>query len=82
MVQRRAAVTWLFCENDTNVKRLFNIDGAGPFKDGFNDYLVHGDEQAVRRDAGTKAGAHVSIELGAAWPRRGVYALASAVGAR
>ncbi|KAE8756323.1 glucosidase [Paraburkholderia madseniana] len=57
-------MAWLFCENDTNVKRLFNMEGAGPFKDGFNDYLVHGDEQAVRRDAGTKAGAHASIELG------------------
>jgi hypothetical protein len=56
-------LTWLFCENETNVKRLFNMDGAGPFKDGFNDYLVHGDEQAIRRDAGTKAGAHAAIEL-------------------
>src|SRR5690349_18781557 len=33
---------WLFCENDTNVRRHFNMDAPGPFKDGFNDYLVHG----------------------------------------
>ena len=58
-----APVTWLFCENDTNVKHLFNMDGAGPFKDGFNDYLVHGDEHAIRRNSGTKAGAHAAIEL-------------------
>ncbi|MGF6532381.1 hypothetical protein P3T20_003177 [Paraburkholderia sp. GAS206C] len=56
-------LTWLFCENDTNVKRLFNMDGAGPFKDGINDYLVHGDAQAVRSDTGTKAAAHVPLEL-------------------
>ncbi|MGF6753174.1 MGH1-like glycoside hydrolase domain-containing protein [Paraburkholderia sp. GAS42] len=56
-------VNWLFCENETNVKRLFNIDGTGPFKDGFNDYLVHGDADAVRHDAGTKAGAHVHLDL-------------------
>ena len=56
-------LTWLFCENDTNVKRLFNMDGAGPFKDGVNDYLVHGDAQAVRSDTGTKAAAHVPLEL-------------------
>ncbi|CAG4900712.1 MGH1-like glycoside hydrolase domain-containing protein [Paraburkholderia gardini] len=56
-------VTWLFCENETNVQRLFNTTGHGPFKDGFNDYLVHGDADAVRRDGGTKAGAHVHFEL-------------------
>jgi hypothetical protein len=56
-------LTWLFCENDTNVKRLFNMDGAGPFKDGINDYLLHGDTQAVRSDTGTKAAAHAPLEL-------------------
>ena len=58
------AVTWLFCENETNVRLLFNTDGEGPFKDGFNDYLVHGDADAVRHDSGTKAGALVHLELG------------------
>ncbi|WP_256977592.1 MGH1-like glycoside hydrolase domain-containing protein [Bordetella genomosp. 10] len=54
---------WLFCENETNVRRLFGSEGAGPFKDGFNDYLVHGDAHAVRRDAGTRAAAHVKLSL-------------------
>ncbi|BFG74404.1 glucosidase [Paraburkholderia terrae] len=54
---------WLFCENDTNVRRHFNMDAQGPFKDGFNDYLVHGDADAIRRDAGTKAAAHVPLNL-------------------
>ncbi|MDE1180206.1 glucosidase [Paraburkholderia sp.] len=58
-------VEWLFCENETNVKRLFGMDGAGPFKDGFNDYLVHDDANAVRRDQGTKAGARVPVTLAA-----------------
>ncbi len=56
-------LNWLFCENDTNVKRLFGMDGVGPFKDGFNDYLIHGDAQAVRHDAGSKAAAHVPLEF-------------------
>ncbi|MFM0017814.1 MGH1-like glycoside hydrolase domain-containing protein [Paraburkholderia azotifigens] len=54
---------WLFCENDTNVRRHFNMEAEGPFKDGFNDYLVHGDADAIRRDAGTKAAAHVPLNL-------------------
>ncbi|SEJ35150.1 MGH1-like glycoside hydrolase domain-containing protein [Paraburkholderia diazotrophica] len=59
----RQPVEWLFCENETNVRRIFGIDGAGPFKDGFNDYLVAGDEQAIRRDKGTRAAAHVYLQF-------------------
>ncbi|TKC87820.1 glucosidase [Trinickia terrae] len=58
-----APVEWLFCENDTNVRRLFGMDGAGPFKDGFNDYLVAGDKHAIRRDRGTRAAARVHLRL-------------------
>ncbi|MEM5386500.1 glucosidase [Paraburkholderia phymatum] len=54
---------WIFCENDTNVRRHFNMEAAGPFKDGFNEYVVHGDADAIRRDAGTKAAAHVPLNL-------------------
>ncbi|MFP6562706.1 glucosidase [Paraburkholderia sp. B3] len=63
--QDGARVEWLFCENDTNVKRLFGMDSAGPFKDGINDYVVHGRGDAIRRDAGTKAVARVHFELAA-----------------
>ncbi|KMZ12886.1 Acyl-coenzyme A synthetase/AMP-(fatty) acid ligase [Candidatus Burkholderia humilis] len=59
-----ASIEWLFCENETNVKRLFNMEGAGPFKDGFNDYLLREDEHAIRRDAGTRAAAHAHLSLG------------------
>ncbi|SAL63795.1 hypothetical protein AWB67_03348 [Caballeronia terrestris] len=58
-----ANVTWLFCENETNVKRLFNMDGPGPFKDGFNDYIVQHDQDAVSHTSGTRAAAHVHLTL-------------------
>jgi hypothetical protein len=67
MQQLRLAVDqraeWLFCENETNVRRLHGVDAPGPFKDGINDFLVHGDATAIRRDAGTKCAAHVKIDV-------------------
>ncbi len=46
----------LFCENDTNVRRLFGVDDAtGPFKDGFHEAIVHGRREALADAAvGTK----------------------------
>jgi len=52
---------WLFCENETNAKRLFGMQMKGPFKDGINDFVVAGDADAIRRDAGTKCAAHVQL---------------------
>ena len=54
---------FLFCENETNVPRLFGAELKGPFKDGINDFIVSNDENAVRRDQGTKCAAHVKVEL-------------------
>ena len=55
----------LFCENDTNGRRLFGLQGAGPFKDGFNDFLVDHDEDAVAFSRqGTKCAALTRLELG------------------
>ncbi len=76
-----AQVEWLFCENETNVKRMFNMDGPGPFKDGFNDYIVEGDAKAVSRTSGTRAAAHVHLELEAQRPRGRRDALAAGIGA-
>jgi hypothetical protein len=45
----------LFCENETNVRRLYGIDKPGHFKDGIQDYLIHGREAAVDFQQGTKA---------------------------
>jgi hypothetical protein len=52
--------TWLFCDNDTNVRRLFGEhDASGYFKDAFHDYVVHGERLAVNPEQkGTKAAAY------------------------
>ena len=66
---------WLFCsgapellftENDTNRERLYGVPNETPFvKDGINDYLVHGRQEAVNpQQVGTKAAAHYRITLG------------------
>jgi hypothetical protein len=44
-----------FCENDTNVARLFGDEQtAGHCKDGFHDYVVKADPRAVSSHNGTK----------------------------
>ena len=55
---------WLFCENETNVRRLYGMDGAGPFKDGINDLVVRGDRGAVSAGGhGTKCAARLRLTL-------------------
>jgi hypothetical protein len=48
----------LFCDNETNVHRLFGLaDAKGFFKDAFDEYIVHGNHAAVNPErTGTKAG--------------------------
>lgn len=50
----------LFCENETNVRRLYGIEGIpGSFKDAFHEYVIDGKLDAVSSDqTGTKAGLH------------------------
>jgi hypothetical protein len=49
----------LFCDNDTNVRRLYGMSDAGHFKDAFHEYVVRGDHKAVNPEQnGTKAAAH------------------------
>jgi hypothetical protein len=57
----------LFTENDSNLKRLFGVDGGqGPFKDAFHDYLIGGRADAVSSArTGTKAAAHYRLEIDA-----------------
>lgn len=55
----------VFCENETNLRRLFDVEADGYFKDGINDYLVHGRLEAVNpQKFGTKAAAHRIMRLG------------------
>jgi Glycosyl hydrolase family 63 C-terminal domain len=57
----------LFCDNETNVRRLWGMNSAaGFFKDGVNDYIVYGDKTAVNPErVGTKAAAHYRLDLAA-----------------
>jgi len=57
----------LFTENETNTQRLFNASESGLCKkDGINDYIVRGIEQAVSAESmGTKAAAHYAMEIAA-----------------
>jgi len=55
----------LFCENNTNKQRLFGAENETEFvKDGINNYIVHGDLNAVNpAKSGTKAAANYLLEL-------------------
>lgn len=48
----------LFCDNESNMSRLFGVSGAnGYYKDAFHEYVVHGRTDAVNpASEGTKAG--------------------------
>ncbi|HKM72069.1 MAG TPA: glucosidase [Stellaceae bacterium] len=62
----------LFCENETNSRRLFGLAGNGYFKDGINDFIVSGSRAAVNPyPVGTKAAAHYHFEV----PARGSVAV-------
>ena len=64
---------WLFTENDTNSKRLFEAPNETPYvKDAFHDYVVHGRTAAVNPDGtGTKAAAYYALDV----PARGKVVL-------
>lgn len=55
----------LFCDNDTNPRRLFGMnDATGYFKDGFHEYVVQRNQTAVNPEhTGTKAGAHFVLTI-------------------
>ncbi|OUJ76159.1 MGH1-like glycoside hydrolase domain-containing protein [Hymenobacter crusticola] len=55
----------LFCENATNIPRLYQGNSAEKyFKDGINEYLLHGTKGAVNPEQhGTKAAAHYTLTL-------------------
>lgn len=48
----------LFCDNETNLPRLYGLnDVGGYFKDGVNDFMIHGQKQAINPNRiGTKVG--------------------------
>ncbi len=59
-----AGAPYLFCENETNVNRLYAKQEKGFFKDAFHEAVVSGNAAAVNSvPMGTKAAAHVSAEI-------------------
>ena len=56
---------WLFCDNETNERRLFGTDGGAPFpKDGIADAVVSGGRSSVNPDhVGTKCAALSRLHL-------------------
>ncbi len=67
----------VFTENETNQRRLYQVDNPAPrVKDGIHRYIVHGDENAVSRDGGTKCAARYTLELGPGETRSIVLRLA------
>ena len=58
-LHQEAEIEMLFCDNETNNERLYHAENASSFvKDGINDYLVNGREDAVNTNA---AGTRVAI---------------------
>lgn len=55
----------LFTENETNARKLFGAENRTPYvKDGINDYVVHGNREAVNPDKyGTKASVLYRLRL-------------------
>jgi len=57
---------FLFCDNETNTRRLYGQVGTAFPKDAFHDYVVNGNKSAVNPDqAGTKAAARYELPVGA-----------------
>ncbi len=57
---------WLFCDNETNSKKLYNADSATQYpKDGINDHIVNGASTINPQQYGTKASANYNLTIGA-----------------
>jgi hypothetical protein len=58
--------SWLLTENETNTPKLYAAKSAGPFKDGFHEFLINGRSEAVAANGeGTKAAAHFIFDVAA-----------------
>jgi hypothetical protein len=56
--------TLLFCENETNMPRVFGAEPRTRFpKDGIGDHILHGSETVNPDGKGTKAAAHVRLDV-------------------
>jgi hypothetical protein len=55
----------LFCDNETNVARLYGQEGPPFPKDGIGDHVVHGTPSVDPAQRGTKAALHYVLEVAA-----------------
>jgi hypothetical protein len=54
----------LFCENESNNERLYNVDSITPYaKDGINDHILHGAATVNPEKKGTKASVHYDLNI-------------------
>lgn len=54
----------LFCDNETNAAKLFDVDESPAYpKDGINDHVLHGADTVDPRRSGTKAAAWYQVEV-------------------
>jgi len=57
-------VPLLFTENETNNERIFGKPNASPYvKDGINNFVVHGKQDAVNPEQGTKTAAQYQVSV-------------------
>jgi hypothetical protein len=58
------SVPLLFTENETNSELLFDTPNSSPWvKDGINNYIVHGQSEAVNDKIGTKVSPHYQLTI-------------------
>jgi Glycosyl hydrolase family 63 C-terminal domain len=67
MLSAEGHSSFLFCDNDTNIRRVFGQEEAtGYFKDAFHEYLINGNTAAVNpSQRGTKCAAHFPLTIAA-----------------
>lgn len=54
----------LFCDNETNLKKLYGVDNTSPYtKDGINEYLIHGNDKAINHSQGTKVAVNYNLKI-------------------
>jgi hypothetical protein len=79
MLYVEGAPSFLFCDNETNARRLYGMhDAVGYFKDAFHEFLIQGNSKAINPSGtGTKCAAHFQLTVPAAGQARVRLRLAS-----
>lgn len=54
----------VFCDNETNTEKLYGYASQGYFKDGINDFVLHGNQHSINPEKkGTKASFLIHTEI-------------------